>query len=163
MVSDSLQPHGLQPTRLLCPWDSLGKNTGVGCHSLLQEIFLTQGLNPGLLHCRQILYRLSHQRSPKFLCLFLLHQQILWLVLWMHLRSALIESLLAHVSSSSTQWFRMKRSQSPVFHGGLCEDLDTWPLSPDGRTISWWSVCLNSPLCLQIRDAGSQKVVYLCR
>ena len=40
-----------------------GKNTGVGCHSLLQEIFLTQGLNPGLPHCRQTLYRLSHQGS----------------------------------------------------------------------------------------------------
>ena len=41
--------HGLQPTRLLCPWDSPGKNTGVGCHFLLQGIFLTQGSNPSLL------------------------------------------------------------------------------------------------------------------
>ena len=41
VVSDSLQPQGLQPSRLLCPWDSPGKNTGVGCHSLLQGIFLT--------------------------------------------------------------------------------------------------------------------------
>ena len=46
----------MQPTRLLCPWDSPGKNTGVGCHSLLQGIFLVQGLNLVLLHCRQILY-----------------------------------------------------------------------------------------------------------
>ena len=44
--------------------DSLGKNTGVGCHTLLQGIFPTQGLNPGLPHCRQILYCLSHQGSP---------------------------------------------------------------------------------------------------
>ena len=64
VVSNSLGPHGLQPTRLLCPWDSLGKNTGVDCHSLLQGIFLTQELNSGLLHCRQILYHLSHQGSP---------------------------------------------------------------------------------------------------
>ena len=63
VVSDSLQPHRLQPTRLLCPWDSSGKNTGVGCHFLLQAIFLTQGLNPVLLHCRQSLYYLSHQGS----------------------------------------------------------------------------------------------------
>ena len=42
-------PPGLQPTRLLCPWDSPGKNTGVGCHSLLQGVFLTQGSNPHLL------------------------------------------------------------------------------------------------------------------
>ena len=44
--------------------DSPGKNTGVGCHALLQGIFPTQGSNPGLPHCRQILYHLSHQGSP---------------------------------------------------------------------------------------------------
>ena len=60
----TLQPHGLEPTRLLCAWDSPGKNTGMGCHSLLQGIFLTQGSNPGLLHFQQILYHLSHQGSP---------------------------------------------------------------------------------------------------
>ena len=53
----SLGPHGLQPTRLLCPWNSPSKNTGVGCHFLLEGIFPTQVLNPCLLHCRQILYR----------------------------------------------------------------------------------------------------------
>ena len=37
VVPDSLRPHGLLPTRLLCPWDSLGKNTGVSCHFLLQK------------------------------------------------------------------------------------------------------------------------------
>ena len=47
-----------------CPWNSLGQNTGVGSLSLLQRIFPTQGLNPGLLHCRQILYQLSHNGSP---------------------------------------------------------------------------------------------------
>ena len=44
-----LQPHGLRPTRILCPWDSPGKITGVGCHAFFQEIFLTQVLNPHLL------------------------------------------------------------------------------------------------------------------
>ena len=44
--------------------DSSGKNTGVGCHALLQGIFPTQELNPGLLHCRRILYHLSQKRSP---------------------------------------------------------------------------------------------------
>ena len=43
--------------------DSPGKNTGIGCHALLQRIFPTQGLNPGVLHCRQILHRLSHQEA----------------------------------------------------------------------------------------------------
>ena len=54
-----------KPARILCPWSSPGKNTGVGCHSLLQEIFLTQGSNLCLLLCRQILYFLSYQGSPK--------------------------------------------------------------------------------------------------
>ena len=50
VVSDSLGPHGLWPARLLCPWTFPGKNPGVGCHFLLQGIFLTQGSNPCLLH-----------------------------------------------------------------------------------------------------------------
>ena len=49
VVSDSLQPHGLYPARFFCPWDFPGKNTGVGCHFLLQRIFPTQGSNPCLL------------------------------------------------------------------------------------------------------------------
>ena len=60
IVSDSLWPYGLLPTRLLCLRNSSGKNTGVDCHSLLQGIFPTQRLNLGLPHCRQILYHLSH-------------------------------------------------------------------------------------------------------
>ena len=46
-----------------CPWDSPGQNTGVGSLSLLQRIFPTQGSNPGLQHCRWILYQLSYQGS----------------------------------------------------------------------------------------------------
>ena len=48
VVSQSLWPSGLWPIRLFCPWDSSGKNTGMGCHALLQQIFLTQGSNPCL-------------------------------------------------------------------------------------------------------------------
>ena len=54
-------PLDCSPPGSSIPWDSPGKNTGMGCHFLLQEIFPTQGLNLGLLHCRQTLYRLSHQ------------------------------------------------------------------------------------------------------
>ena len=63
VVSDSFWPHGLYPTRLLHPWNFPCNNTRVGYHFLLQSIFPTQGLNPGLLHCRQMLYHLSHQGS----------------------------------------------------------------------------------------------------
>ena len=69
-MSDSLQPHVLYSL-----WNSLGQNTGVGSLSLLQGIFPTQGLSSGLQHCRQILYHLSYQRSPR-------QAQIIKLFLW---------------------------------------------------------------------------------
>ena len=59
VMSDSLLLHGL--------WNSPGHNTGVGSLSLLQGIFPTQGPNPGLPHCGEILYQLSHRRSPRIL------------------------------------------------------------------------------------------------
>ena len=64
VMSHSLPSHGLQPTRLLCPWDFPGMNTGVGCHFLLQGIFLTQGLNLHLLHWQEDSLPLSHWESP---------------------------------------------------------------------------------------------------
>ena len=59
IMSNSLPPHGLYSS-----WNSPGQNTGVSSLFLLQGIFPTQGLNPGLPHCRQILYQLSHKGSP---------------------------------------------------------------------------------------------------
>ena len=81
-----LQPHGLQPSRLLCPWDSRDKNSGVGCHFLLQGIFWTQELNPDLLHCRQMLYRLSYEGNlpiMKCIChiIFIIVQTVPFLTL----------------------------------------------------------------------------------
>ena len=61
-MSHSFRPHGLYS-----PWNSPGQNTGVASCSLLQGIFPTHGSNPGLLHCRQILYQLSHHGSPRIL------------------------------------------------------------------------------------------------
>ena len=66
VVFNSLWVHGLQPTRLLSPWNSPGKNIGVSCHFLLQGIFPTQELSLGLLHCRQSLYCLSDQGASIF-------------------------------------------------------------------------------------------------
>ena len=59
-MSDSLQPLGLYS-----PWNSSGQHTGMGSLSLLQSIFPTQGSNPGLLHCRRVLYQLRHQIETK--------------------------------------------------------------------------------------------------
>ncbi|XDA90582.1 hypothetical protein R6Z07F_020184 [Ovis aries] len=62
VAQSSLRPHGLYS-----PWNSPGQNTGVGSGSLLQGVFPVQGSNPGLPHCRRILYQLSHRGSPRIL------------------------------------------------------------------------------------------------
>ena len=83
VMSDSLRSHGLQPTRFLCPWDSLNKNTGVGCHALLQGIFLTRESTLCLLcllhwqadslslappakpgHVHIAIFKMDHQQEP---------------------------------------------------------------------------------------------------
>ena len=96
VVSDSLRSHRLKPSRLLCAWNSLRKNTGVGCHSLLQGIFPTQGLNPGLKHCRRILYQLSHQGSPRNSRL------------WQCLLTAVVNSCVASKPSFPTKLFNAR-------------------------------------------------------
>ena len=76
LLVDQLCPTLYDPTDCSLPgsWDwrlmpTPVKNTGGGCHSLLQGIFPTRGLNPGLLHCRQILYQLSYySRSSRIIC-----------------------------------------------------------------------------------------------
>ena len=76
VVSNSLQPH-----RLYSPWNSLGKNTGMDSLTLLQGIFPTQGSNPGLPHCRQILYQLCHKGSLQLLwkaCCYLSPSTSVW-------------------------------------------------------------------------------------
>ena len=68
--SDSLQPYGMQSTRLLCSWDSPGKNIEAGCHALLQGIFLTQGWNLCLLHQQAGSLPLVPPGKPKRLAQF---------------------------------------------------------------------------------------------
>ena len=69
-VSDSLQPHGLYPFRLLCPWNFPGKTTGADCHFLLQGIFLIQGSNLSLayLHWQVDSSRLCHLETCVCVC-----------------------------------------------------------------------------------------------
>ena len=66
VVSDFLMTHGLLPARIFCPWAFPGKNTGVGCHFLLQGIFLTQGPNPSLLHWQADSLLLVPPEQPTF-------------------------------------------------------------------------------------------------
>ena len=95
-----LWPHGLQPTRLLCPWNFPGKDTTADCHFLPQGIFLTQGSNLHLPHCRRILYHWATilQSMAKISCLYHRHSGNLLLVWyfslgdkrWIQVSSALI-------------------------------------------------------------------------
>ena len=87
VVFNFLQPYGSQPIRLLCPCDSPSKNTGAGCHALLQGIFPTQGLNPHLLHLscigRWVLYHQHHLGNPYFyVCAQLLSHFQLFVTAW---------------------------------------------------------------------------------
>ena len=67
-VSNAVWYCELQLASLLCPWDSLGKSTRMGCHDLIHGLFLTQGLHPGLLHCRQIIFAPEPPGKPRPLC-----------------------------------------------------------------------------------------------
>ena len=108
VMSNSLRPHRLQLTRLLCPLNFPSKNTGVGSHSLLQGIFLTQGSNPGLLHCRQIIYLPSHEGSPSIcwrLPRFSLWSKTLLLILDSFIHSSIHPSIeYLHLYVSKITW-----------------------------------------------------------
>jgi len=110
IVSDSLWLHGLQPTRLLFPWNFPGRNTGVGCHFLLWEIFSIQGSNPRhlcLLHYRQILNLLSHWGNPTSYLYINYHPLVyIQLLLWTYSQSC--------VSDSHLQRKMETRSYSPL-------------------------------------------------
>ena len=93
VMSKSLHPHGLDS-----PWDSLGQNSGVDSLSLLQGIFPTQGSNPGLPHCKQILYQLSHQVHN-------LYQQILYQVLFTPHPHTYLCSFWWYTILTSVRWY----------------------------------------------------------
>ena len=114
-VSHSLMYDSL-PIRLLCPWDSLGKNTGVGCHSLLQGIFPTQGSNPGLLYYRQIFHHTSQESSP--LTIFILLVLLLCLPR-VHLPHGLHKFSFVLYSNNITEKSALYRTE-PVFLPCLC-------------------------------------------
>ena len=142
VMSNSLRPHELQPARLLSVHgDSPVKNTGVGCHALLQGIVPNQGFNPGLPHYRWIPYHLSHKVSPKNTgvgSLSLLQQvfptqESNWGLL--HCRQVLYQlnsqfssvQLLSHIQLFATPWTAVARLPCPSPTPGVHSD--SHPLS----------------------------------
>ena len=125
VISNSLWSFG--PTRFRCPWNFPGKNTRVGYHFLLQEIFLTQGSNPHhlcLLNCRQLLYLLSHQRNPICTNIYT----------W---------KLLSHVWLFETPWtiacLALLSLSMGILQARILEQL-AMPSSRDRTQVSWKSV-----------------------
>ena len=155
-MSNSVRPRRQQPTRLPRPWGSPGKNTGMGCHfllqcmkvkseredaqsyptlsdpmdcslpgssestgvgsnSLLQGIFPPQGSNPGLLHCRQILYHLSHQ--VPHLKLFLSHPEWLLRVLTDGKHRKIHSELLQTIPPETSTWKQSLSYQASFARG----------------------------------------------
>ena len=123
------------PTRLLCSWDFPGKNTGVSSHSLLQGIFPAQGSNPGLLHCRQILYHVSQQGRSlvKFSSIQSLSRVRLFATPWI----AACQASLSITNSQSPPKPMSIESGMPSSHLILCHPLLVLPpISPSIRVFS---------------------------
>ena len=146
-MSDSLQPYGLYPARLLCLWNSPSKNTGVGSYSLLQQIFPAQGLNPGLLHCRQTLYHPNNQRSPKLKCQFSTVQLLSCVRLFVTPRTAAHQASLSITNSRHLLRLMYTESVMPSNHLILCRPLLFPPsIFPSTRVFSNESdLCIRWP------------------
>ena len=103
VVLNSLQPHGLYPARFLCPWDFPGKNTGVGYHFLLQEIFPTQGSSPHLLrllHWHADSLPLSHLGSHNICIIHNIYIIHIYYIYHSHLGSPFLETVKGYISFS---------------------------------------------------------------
>ena len=151
VVSHSLRPHGLKLARLLCPWDFPGKNTGVGSSSLLQRIFPAQGLNPGLLHCRQILYHWA-TREALLYCTswFFLHQ--MWLkkaICHSHENGAFI-TVVRKDAASEVGWELARCSVTWMRGAGETLAVAGCPFTPASQG-KWLDSCFSSDACYCVR------------
>ena len=138
VLSGCLLSHGLEPSRLLCPWDSPGRNRDVGTHSILQGIFPTQGSSPHLSHCRQILFYLSHQGSLSLFTIWPFqfhsgHFKLSFLYSYfplfqsLHLRSLDSPELNANISNSFKKIILDQLSSQPIYlHFKGCSRKNHW-------------------------------------
>ena len=139
--SNSLQPYGLYS-----PWNSPGQNTGVGSLSLLQGIFPTQGSNPGLPHCRWILYQLSYQGRPGYslTSLYFIVQNI---PTWNQPGSFYIPGELGFFN-----WRMVATAKSLQLCSTLCDRVDSSPSGSrvpgilQARTLEWAAIFINQNL-----------------
>ena len=135
-MSNSLRPH-----RLYSPWNSPDQNTEVGSHTLLQGIFPTQGSNPGLLHCRQILYHGGTREAPKVTILFYIFVSNVNNVesyegLWTFLVAQIVKNLPAMQETK----FRALCQEDPLeegmaTHSSILAWRIPWTVEPGGATV----------------------------
>ena len=135
--------HRLWPARLLCPWKSPGKNTGVGCHFLLQGIFSTKGSNSGLMHYRRMLYCLSYYTIFQFSSVQLLSHVRFFATSW----TAAHQAFLSITNSWSLLKLMSIESVMPFNHLILCHPFLLLPsIFPSIRVFSNESVlCIRWP------------------
>ena len=137
VMSESLRCYGLELARILCPGDSPGKNIAVGRHSLLQEIFQTQGLNLCLLHFRQIYLPLSHRESPKTMVQFNSVQSLSRVQLFVTPWIAARQASMSVTNSRSSLIFMSIESVMSSSHLILCRPLLLLPpIPPSIRVFS---------------------------
>ena len=134
VVSDSLRPHGLQPTRLLCPWDFPGKSTGVGCHRLLQWIVWTQ------------LKMTTAARAKQALILKETHR----LSICLRVAAELIHSV--NIYWGLPQWLSDEESAKNAEDAGSIPGSGRFP----GENGKWYS-CLGNPMDRRAWSMGLQK------
>ena len=140
VVSNSLRPHELQPSRLLCPWNFPGKNTEMGCHFILQGIFPTQGLNlclPSLLHCRRILYHWATGEARGSLLTLVLISRASSVVIKMLYNVILEKAMAPHSSTLAWQIPWMEEPGRLQSMGSLRVGHD-WVTSPSLFTFMHW-------------------------
>ena len=154
-------PWTIQPTKLHWPWNSPGKNTGVGSHSLPQGICLTEGLISGLLHCRQILYHLSHQESPIFPQSFAYLSNLLMLsfvIVFLFYVANFINSFLAVsvFTVGKPWWLSSKESACNAGDVGLIPGSGRSPGGGHGNPLQY--SCLENPMDRGAWQATVQRV-----
>ena len=131
--------------QLLHAWDFPGKNTGVGYHFLLQEIFLTQGLNPGLPHCRQTLYHLSYQGSLRWLRWATMHVKFHLFGTRLYITSLVVQ-MVKRLPTVRETWVQTLDR----------EDLLEKEMITHSSILAWKIPCMEEPGRLQ--SMGSQRV-----
>ena len=146
VVSDSLRSHGLYS-----PQNSLGQNTGVDSLSLLQGIFSTQGLIPGLPHCRWILYQLSHKESPR---------KLEWVAYPFSSGSSWPRNQLSYLKSWKTKLLKCCIQYGSKFgkpsSGHRTGKVSFHPNSKEGEQVSWakpWEFYIQCWDIIQVKDA----------